>query len=106
MSFFGVAPLIIMNTFKKLHHLFVNLTVIWRNNVSRCVKILSMGWEHRRRMETEAKANVVAPVWGAKLVQFLAALYTYFYSVESKEMVEFNRFCQIDRCKIASAARK
>ena len=106
MSFFGVAPLIIMNTFKKLHHLFVNLTGIWRNNVSRCVKILSMGWEHRRRMETEAKANVVAPVWVAKLVQFLAALYTYFYSVESKEMVEFSRFCQIDRCKIASAARK
>ena len=30
--------------------------------------------DHRRRMEREAKAKVVASVWGAKFVQFLAAL--------------------------------
>ena len=29
---------------------------------------------HRRRKETEAKANDVASVWGAKFIQFLAAL--------------------------------
>ena len=29
---------------------------------------------HRRRMETEGKAKVVASVWRAKFVQFLAAL--------------------------------
>ena len=42
-------------------------------------------------METEAKAKVVASVWGAKFIQFLAAL--------------FNLFFQIDRGKTASAAR-
>ena len=29
---------------------------------------------HRRRMETEGKAKVVASVWGAKFVKFLAEL--------------------------------
>ena len=29
---------------------------------------------HRRRMKREAKAKVVASVWGAEFVQFLAAL--------------------------------
>ena len=29
---------------------------------------------HRRRKETEGKAKVVTSVWGAKFVQFLAAL--------------------------------
>ena len=29
---------------------------------------------HRRRMETEAKAKVVASVMGAKFIQFLATL--------------------------------
>ena len=28
---------------------------------------------HRRRMETEAKAKVVASVWGAKWIQFSVA---------------------------------
>ena len=28
----------------------------------------------RRRMETEAKAKVVAPFWGVKFIKFLAAL--------------------------------
>ena len=31
-------------------------------------------YAHRRRMETEAKAKVVPSVWGADIVQFLAAL--------------------------------
>ena len=30
--------------------------------------------KHRRRMETDAKAKVVASVWGANFIQFLAAL--------------------------------
>ena len=29
---------------------------------------------HRRRTETEAKAKVVASVWGAKCIKFLATL--------------------------------
>ena len=29
---------------------------------------------HRRRIKTEEKAKVVAAAWGAKLIQFLAAL--------------------------------
>ena len=33
-----------------------------------------MSRDHRRRMEREAKAKVVASVWGADFVQFLAAL--------------------------------
>ena len=35
---------------------------------------LSVGQAHRRRMEREAKAKVVASVWGADFIQFLAAL--------------------------------
>ena len=30
--------------------------------------------EHRRKIKTEEKAKVVASVWGAEIVQFLAAL--------------------------------
>ena len=30
--------------------------------------------EHRRRMEREAKEKVIAYVWGAKFIEFLAAL--------------------------------
>ena len=33
-----------------------------------------VGQGHRRRMETEAKTKVVASVWGAKFIPFLAAL--------------------------------
>ena len=33
-----------------------------------------MTLDHRRMIETEVKAKVVAPVWGATFVQFLAAL--------------------------------
>ena len=29
---------------------------------------------HRRRIKTEAKAKVVASVWGPEFIQFLAAL--------------------------------
>ena len=34
----------------------------------------SGGDEHRRMVETEGRAKVVVSVWGAKFVQFLAAL--------------------------------
>ena len=39
-------------------------------------------------MEREAKTKVVACVWGAELVPFLAAL-AVFFSVDLKEKVEF-----------------
>ena len=31
-------------------------------------------WPHRRRLKTEEKAKVVAVVWGAELIKFLATL--------------------------------
>ena len=58
----------------------------------------------RRRMEREAKAKVVASVWGADFVQFPCRA-SCFASVDLEETVEFILFFQIDRCKIASAAR-
>ena len=39
-----------------------------------CLKKNVVGVGHRRRMETEAKANVVDSVWGEDFFQFLAAL--------------------------------
>ena len=33
-----------------------------------------MGRDHRRRRETEAKAKVVAFVWGEDFIRFLSAL--------------------------------
>ena len=54
------------------------------------------GVVHRRRMETEGKAKVVASVWGEKIY----SIYCYtscFVSVNLKETVDFNRFFQIDR---------
>ena len=61
------------------------------------------GW-HRRRMETEAKAKVVASVWGAKFVQFLAALAVLSRLIWN-ETVECILFFQMDHGKKASAAR-
>ena len=55
-------------------------------------------------METEAKAKVVAPVWGTEFIQFLAALAILPRSI-LEEYNEFNIFFQIDRGKTASAAR-
>ena len=46
---------------------------------------------HRRRMEREAKAKVIASVWGAHIFQFLAALAVLLWSINPG--------------KIASAAR-
>ena len=33
-----------------------------------------MGLRHRRRINTEEKAKVVAAVWGTEFIKFLAAL--------------------------------
>ena len=37
--------------------------------------------KHRRRMKLEEKAKVVASVWGAEFVQFLAALVVLLWSI-------------------------
>ena len=75
---------------------------------------LSVKWvDHRRRMETEFKAKVVASVWGAKFVKFLAALAVvsrFERNVRIKPFLpnrldELNRFFQIDRGKTARAAK-
>ena len=55
------------------------------------------GAGYRRRMETEAKAKIVASVWKAKLIQFLAApCASCFASVDLKEKDEFNLFFQME----------
>ena len=41
---------------------------------------------HRRRIETEGKAKVVASVWGAEFVQFLAALVVLPWSTWKKRL--------------------
>ena len=41
----------------------------------------SQGPAHRRRIESEDKAKVVASVWGAECVQFLAALAVFPRSI-------------------------
>ena len=40
--------------------------------------------EHRRRIELEDKAKVVASVWGTQFIQFLAALAILPWSIEKK----------------------
>ena len=39
---------------------------------------------HRRRIELEDKAKVVASVWGTQFIQFLAALAILPWSIEKK----------------------
>ena len=56
-------------------------------------------------METEAKAKVVTSIWGAKGIQFLAALAVLHRSIWKKVKVELVLFFQIDQGKIASVAR-
>ena len=48
-------------------------------------------------METEAKAKIVASVWGAKFVQFLAALAVLPWSILKKRLN--SSFFQSDRGK-------
>ena len=60
-----------------------------------------MVYRHRRRIELEDEAKVVAYGCGAEFVQFLAALALVYL----KETVEFILFLLIDRGKTASAAR-
>ena len=45
---------------------------------------------HGRRIETEGKAKVVASVWGAEFVQFLAARASCFALVYLEETAEFS----------------
>ena len=66
---------------------------------------------HRRRMGREAKVKVIASVWEAEFVQFLAALAVLprtiwmNLSFSSNHPLQFILFFQIDRGKTASAAR-
>ena len=64
-----------VSDFYILHYPF-NLLRNFNDCVYRSKTDLAMGHGsgHRRRMETEGKAKVVASVWGVKFVQFLAAL--------------------------------
>ena len=51
--------------------------------------------DNGQRMGTEAQAKVVASVWGANFVQFLAVLAVLPRSIRKKRL-NFNRFFQID----------
>ena len=55
-------------------------------------------------METEAKAKVIASVWDAAFIKFLAALAVLPRSIWKKGFFLFFQF-QIDLGKIASTAR-
>ena len=57
--------------------------------------------QNRRRMESEGKAKVVASVWGAKFVQYLAALAVFPRSIWKKRL-KFNRFFQKDISTVSS----
>ena len=56
---------------------------------------------NRRRMETEAKAKVVASVWWA---EFIPCRANCFASVDLEEKVEFILFFQTDQGKTASSS--
>ena len=45
---------------------------------------------HRRRIKTEEKAKIVAAVWGAEFIQFLAALAICTWTFLKNRM---NSFC-------------
>ena len=60
---------------------------------------------HKRRMGTEAKAKVVASIWGAKFVKFLAALAVLPRSIRKNRMNSTVSSTVIDRGKTASAVR-
>ena len=64
--------------------------------------VLNDHLQQRRRIGTEAKAKVVACIWEAEFVPFLACCFAVVYL---KEKVEFILFFQIARGKTASAAR-
>ena len=53
-----------------------------------------VSWGHRRRIETEEKAKVVASVWGEDFIQFLAAA-SRFALDDFEEYHEFILFFQI-----------
>ena len=59
--------------------------MFWQNpKLSNSLSILHTSTYHRRRIDTEGKAKVVAPVWGAEFVQFLAALAVLSWSIWKK----------------------
>ena len=58
--------------------------------------VLCITQGNRRRIETEAKAKVVASVWGTEFIPCRASC---FASVDLEEKVEFILFFQIHRGK-------
>ena len=50
---------------------------------------------HRRRIETEGKAKVIASVWGDRIFS-IPCRASCFVSVNLKQTVELNRFFQKD----------
>ena len=59
-------------------------------------------WTHRRRKEREAKAKVVASVWGADFFQFLAALAVLPRSIWKDRML--NKICHQMATNLAFAS--
>ena len=46
------------------------------------VQFLVKGCSHRRRINTEEKAKVVAAAWGTELTPFLAALAIFLFFID------------------------
>ena len=89
----------IINIKKHLFFLFVHGVLMQPVYGTVYTKVLY----HRRRMELKDKAKVVASVWGAKFVQFLAALAVLPWSILKKRLN--SSFFQSDRGKTASTVR-
>ena len=47
--------------------------------------IFTITLQHRRRIETEGKAKIVASVWGANFLNFFAALAVLYLSIWKKQ---------------------
>ena len=82
--------------FKKLHHWNPSAGNVQEKYCSTRTSRLALFYtgafqtllwfHHRRRMEREAKANVVASVWGAEFIQFLATLAVLPQSILKKRL--------------------
>ena len=62
---------------KAIHMYIKGLPLLWQSGVSHTGNIFALlhkGQGHRRRMETEEKAKVLASVWGTEFIKFVATL--------------------------------
>ena len=80
--------------------------MFWQNpKLSNSLSILHTSTYHRRRIDTEGKAKVVAPVWGGRICS-IPCRASCFVLVVLKETVELNRFFKIDWLNSTVSSKK